>query len=65
MGAHSMENGKLALSVILFQLMLLWAFAMFVDYTGESIGVGLQNELGRVRGTHPRKQIPSVYYYGG
>lgn len=58
-----MENGKLALCVLFFQLALCWAFAMFVDYTGESIGPGLENESGPIRGTHPRKHLSSIYYY--
>lgn len=64
MGTQSiMENEELALCTILIELALCWGFAMFADYTGESIGAGLQNESDRVRGTHPRKHIPSTHYY--
>ncbi|XP_057367148.1 ammonium transporter Rh type B-like isoform X1 [Daphnia carinata] len=59
----TMENGSFALCAIFLELALCWAFAMFVDYTGESIGIVVENDPDRVRGTHPRNHLSSVYYY--
>lgn len=49
--------------ILFLELALCWAYAMFVDYTGESIGIVVDNDLDRVRGTHARKHLSSIYYY--
>ena len=52
-----------ALCVIFIELGLCWAFAMFVDYTRDSIGMVDEYDRERVRGTHPRKHLSSNIYY--
>ncbi len=57
------EVFALCVSVIFIELGLCWAFAMFADYTGDSIGK-MENDPDRVHGTHPRKHLSSnIYYY--
>lgn len=57
------NNGSFALCILFLELALCWAYAMFVDYTGESIGIVVENDFDRVRGTHVRKHLSSIYYY--
>lgn len=59
----TMENGSFALCILFLELALCCSYAMFVDYTGESIGIVVENDFDRVRGTHVRKHLSSIYYY--